>query len=66
MLVSSLFSTLFGRTVHGSVYVSQTFNFKRPVHVGKSKSSFMTDCDREIADAAESINSAYLLQLSSV
>ena len=35
MLVASLFSTLFGRTVHGSVYVSQTLNFKRPVHVGE-------------------------------
>ena len=35
ILVSSLFSTLFGRTVHGSVYVSQSLNFKRPVLVGK-------------------------------
>lgn len=34
ILVSSLFSTLFGRSVHGSVYVSQTLNFKRPVLVG--------------------------------
>lgn len=35
ILTSSLFSTLFGRSVHGSVYVSQTLKFKRPVHVGR-------------------------------
>lgn len=34
MLVSSLFSALFGRTVHGSIYVSQNLKFKRPVMVG--------------------------------
>lgn len=34
ILVSSLFSTLFGRVLHGAIYVSQTLQFKRPVHVG--------------------------------
>lgn len=33
MLYSSLPGTLFARTVPGSVYVSQTLNFKRPVYV---------------------------------
>ena len=36
ILVSSVFSTLFGRSLHGSIYVSQTFSFKRPVYVGSS------------------------------
>lgn len=36
ILVSSLFSTLFGRTVHGSIYVSQNLKFKRPVMVGSA------------------------------
>lgn len=34
ILVSSLFSTLFGRSISGSIYVSQDLQFKRPVHVG--------------------------------
>lgn len=34
IFVSSLFSTLFGRSIVGSIYVSQNLNFKRPVHVG--------------------------------
>jgi acyl dehydratase len=35
ILVSSLFSNLFGRSLPGSIYVSQTLQFRRPVHVGK-------------------------------
>jgi acyl dehydratase len=34
IFVSSLFSTIFGRSVAGSIYVSQNLSFKRPVHVG--------------------------------
>ena len=34
ILVSSLFSTLFGRRIKGSIYVSQSLEFKRPVYVG--------------------------------
>lgn len=34
IFVSSLFSTLFGRSINGSIYVSQSMNFKSPVHVG--------------------------------
>jgi len=34
ILVSSLFSTLFGRAIHGSIYVNQSLHFKRPVFVG--------------------------------
>ena len=36
ILVSSLFSTLFGRAIHGSVYVSQSLTFRKPVHVGST------------------------------
>lgn len=35
ILLSSLFSTLFGRTISSSIYIKQTLNFKKPVYVGK-------------------------------
>lgn len=34
ILVSSLFSCVFGRSVAGSIYISQTVNFRKPVYVG--------------------------------
>mmetsp|Transcript_33050 Transcript_33050/g.43507 ORF Transcript_33050/g.43507 Transcript_33050/m.43507 type:complete len:191 (+) Transcript_33050:98-670(+) len=34
ILVSSLFSTIFGRLFPGSIYVSQQLNFEKPVYVG--------------------------------
>jgi len=34
IFVSSLISTLFGRSIHGAIYVSQNLSFRRPVHVG--------------------------------
>eukprot|EP01038_Epipyxis_sp_PR26KG_P010179 gene10179-13695_t len=36
ILVSSLFSTLLGRSIPGAIYVSQNLSFKRPVKVGES------------------------------
>ncbi len=33
IFVSSLFSTIFGSQINGSIYVSQSLEFKRPVHV---------------------------------
>ena len=33
IFVSSLFSTIFGRTFTGSIYVGQELSFKRPVFV---------------------------------
>ena len=36
IFVSSLFSTLFGRSLHGAIYVSQSLSFRAPVHVGSA------------------------------
>lgn len=36
MLVSSLFSTLFGRSISSSIYVDQSIHFKAPVFVGSA------------------------------
>jgi acyl dehydratase len=41
ILLSSLFSTLFGRTISSSVYISQSLNFKRPVYVGSKLTAKM-------------------------
>ena len=41
ILLSSLFPTLFGRTISSSVYISQTLNFKRPVYVGSQVTAKM-------------------------
>ena len=61
ILVSSLFSTLFGASLHGSIYVSQSLNFKRPVHVGsevqarmevlkkeRKRSGYMLTCSTQV------------------
>ena len=47
ILVSSLFSTLFGASMHGAVYVSQTLSFKRPVHVGTQVKARMQILQKE-------------------
>ena len=33
MLASSLFSTIFGRTIHSSVYINQTLTFRAPIYI---------------------------------
>jgi len=48
ILVSSLFSTLFGRAIHGSVYVSQSLSFKKPVHVGAEVVARMEILEMEV------------------
>lgn len=47
ILVSSLFSTLFGRRIKGSIYVSQSLEFKRPVYVGDSIKAHMEVIKKE-------------------
>ena len=47
ILVSSLFSTLFGRSVIGSIYVNQTLSFRRPVFVGTPVMARMEVTSRE-------------------
>jgi len=42
MLYGSLFGTMFGATVAGSIYVSQTFKFRAPVYVGERFTARMT------------------------
>jgi 3-hydroxybutyryl-CoA dehydratase len=42
LLVSSLFSTLFGRVIHGSIYVRQSLNFKNPVYINDPVVAKMT------------------------
>ena len=41
IFVSSLFSTLFGRSFSGSIYVGQTLSFKKPVYVGSEVTARM-------------------------
>lgn len=36
MLYSSLFGTIFGAAIPGSIYMSQSFKFRKPVYVGES------------------------------
>lgn len=60
IFVSSLFSTLFGASMHGAVYVSQTLNFKRPVHVGSVVTARMHILQKEEK------RSGYLITCSTV
>lgn len=39
MLYSSLFGTIFGASIPGAIYLSQTFKFKAPVYVGETISA---------------------------
>lgn len=41
IFVSSLFSTILGKSLPGSVYVSQSLSFRRPVHVGAKVSAIV-------------------------
>lgn len=70
MLYGSLFGTIFGATVAGSVYVSQTFRFKQPVFVGepftaritvtavKTAPHHLATCDTVIVKADGSVASS--------
>ena len=42
LLVSGLFSTLFGRVISGSIYVKQNLNFKSPVYIDAMVHAKMT------------------------
>jgi len=42
ILVSSLVSTIFGRTINGSIYVNQTLSFRKPVFVDAEVRARMT------------------------
>ena len=65
ILVSSLFSTLLGRSLHGAIYVNQNLKFRAPVHVGSlvrakitvlknetKKKGYLLTCNTEVQVSA--------------
>lgn len=68
MLISSLFSTLFGRSISSSVYVDQSLQFKAPVFVGSAvtaeilvtkveprRSAMLISCDTKITRSEDGV-----------
>lgn len=63
ILVSSLFSTLFGRSISGAIYVSQSLNFKAPVHVGAAVVARVEVLSRQTKRKGELITCSSIVRL---
>lgn len=64
IFVSSLFSTMLGKSLPGSVYVSQSLAFRRPVHVGAEVSAIVevTAIDQKSKGKLISMKTSVLLK----